>query len=846
MIIDIGVLNVSTTYEGSVTFMDETAGFKNAFGLYKINDQGDFYDVTVVFENSSAQGSGGQLIRGSSSFETTFSENDKIGFFVAPNAAQNDRRNLLENGGTNYVLRDAAGDIANLDDTGPISLFHISESGVETKIWAQYSSRTWHSSADEENSFALNGDGTDHTIWDLQIDDGNLVLDMSFEDLWAGGDKDYTDIVFRLDVGPENTLDVIDSSHDPSSSLAAADRLGVSQGDVVTFSPLANDPGVDLTLTHLNGQAVSVGDVITLEDGETISLLEDGFLQVNGSNTPSDFDKLVTYSVVDQTGAVDESVIAIVTASQPSDDDVVITARGEATIDLLTSVDAGDATSATVTRIAGQDAVIDQTYQLASGSSVTYQGNGILSARGADITADEIDELSYVVVTNSGVTFSKTLPITTSPVDGTDGDDNLVQKGQSDPKGNTIDGGDGAAEVIMGYGGQDSIRSGLGDDAVYAGDDDDTVNGEQGDDQIYGNHGRDILIGSSGDDQVCGNEGNDEIYGGAGPDWTDNGLISVYDTSGNRFDQYGNPLPADDDMLCGGLGDDHMSGSAGHDVLHGNAGDDTLSGGSGDDTLYGGVGDDDISGGAQDDLLYGEGGHDTLHGGSGDNTLYGGEGNDIMTSGAGDDYHDGGHGDDEIYGGNGDDILHGGSGEDAMRGGSGNDQLLGGAGFDTLDAGSGNDVLEGGEGNDRLKAGSGDDSLSGGSGDDYLAGWKGDDILEGGEGNDQIYLGAGDDTASGGAGSDRFVFRFDDLDGGHDTILDFRNSGSERDRLDLRSCNFLQGEVEADLWLRQALTQRNDNSIEVDLGGDATLTLIDAYNAGDQFYAQVWEGIQLA
>ncbi len=373
---------------------------------------------------------------------------------------------------------------------------------------------------------------------------------------------------------------------------------------------------------------------------------------------------------------------------------------------------------------------------------------------------------------------------------------------------------------------------------------DDVINGEQGRDTLYGDLGQDTLIGSSDGDTLHGQDGDDRLYGGAGPDWTDNGLISVYDDFGNRFDQYGNPLPADDDVLFGGLGDDYLSGSAGHDTLDGGEGADTLSGGSGNDVLYGGQGDDDLSGGAQDDTLHGGDGNDTLHGGSGDNTLHGGAGDDVLVTGGGADYLDGGDGNDSLSGGNGDDVLKGGAGDDQLKGGSDDDLLNGGDGNDQLDGGSGNDRLDGGAGNDSLKAGSGDDILSGGAGKDYLSGHTGDDVLDGGAGNDTLALGAGNDIASGGLGSDRFVFRSDDLDGGLDTILDFRRSGGEKDRLDFRDLDLVQSEAEVDLWLAKALTRNADDSVTVDLGGSA-LHLIDAFDAGEDFYAQVWDGIQL-
>lgn len=374
---------------------------------------------------------------------------------------------------------------------------------------------------------------------------------------------------------------------------------------------------------------------------------------------------------------------------------------------------------------------------------------------------------------------------------------------------------------------------------------DDLIDGGAGKDTVYGDIGQDVLIGDAQGDTIYGQEGDDTIYGGAGPDWKDNGLISVYDEDGNRFDQFGNPLSEDDDFLFGGAGDDTISGSAGHDTLDGGIGADKLSGGSGNDMLFGGVGDDSLSGGGHDDVLYGGDGDDHIHGGSGDNTLFGGAGNDEMVSGAGADYHDGGDGDDTIYSGNGDDALIGGSGNDVLQGGSGDDKLDGGDGKDTLDGGTGNDVLSGGAGRDTLKAGSGDDVLSGGDGNDYLAAWKGDDTLDGGAGKDRLYMGAGNDVASGGTGNDTFIFRTDDLDGGRDTILDFRNDQFEQDTLDFRNLKLLESGVDEWSWLKSAVQQTSDTTVEVDLG-KCTIELVDQFGAGDGFLDQVVDSILFA
>ncbi|MEM8577209.1 MAG: calcium-binding protein [Pseudomonadota bacterium] len=386
---------------------------------------------------------------------------------------------------------------------------------------------------------------------------------------------------------------------------------------------------------------------------------------------------------------------------------------------------------------------------------------------------------------------------------------------------------------------------------------DDNINGEGGADSVSGGLGEDSILGDAGNDSLVGDAGNDTINGGSGSDGS-SGLISVYDAQGNRFDQFGNPLPADDDVLYGGQGEDSMFGSAGHDTLDGGSGADILNGGSGEDLMYGGteadtlsgggeddrlygqdgndelragVGDDTVDGGAGNDLLYGNSGNDALAGGAGNDTLNGGTGNDDLGGGDGADYANGhsgndtlsgGAGHDMLDGGTGDDVLSGGAGIDGLDGSTGNDTVSGGDDNDTVSGGAGNDVLNGDAGNDRLLGGSGDDQMNGGSGHDYLSAYTGDDTLNGGAGADRLYAGTGADVMSGGDDGDRFVFRATFLDGSVNTITDF--DGAEGDVLHLAQLNLLGSQTQTQ-WLDANATIEGNGDVTLDIGSGTSILL---------------------
>ncbi|MEM7318305.1 MAG: type I secretion protein, partial [Pseudomonadota bacterium] len=79
------------------------------------------------------------------------------------------------------------------------------------------------------------------------------------------------------------------------------------------------------------------------------------------------------------------------------------------------------------------------------------------------------------------VPFYSTLNI----VQGTGGDD-VINIGYIDPNGNEINGSADNADLVLGFGGDDDIRSRSGDDTVFGGSGDDTIRGGSGDDEIYG------------------------------------------------------------------------------------------------------------------------------------------------------------------------------------------------------------------------------------------------------------------------------------------------------------------------------------------------------------------------
>jgi Ca2+-binding RTX toxin-like protein len=159
-----------------------------------------------------------------------------------------------------------------------------------------------------------------------------------------------------------------------------------------------------------------------------------------------------------------------------------------------------------------------------------------------------------------------------------------------------------------------TVNGGAGNETIKTGAGNDVVHGGAGADSIDGGNGKNVLYAGAGNATLIGGSGHDELHGGAGNDLLQAG-------SGTEF-------------LYGGAGDDKLIAGAGTDELHGGGGDDTFVAGSGNCTMDG-------EGGANDT--------DTFTGGAGTVTMNGGQGSNIYHCGVGTTIIHGGPSSDLIY-----------------------------------------------------------------------------------------------------------------------------------------------------------------------------------------------------
>jgi Ca2+-binding RTX toxin-like protein len=181
--------------------------------------------------------------------------------------------------------------------------------------------------------------------------------------------------------------------------------------------------------------------------------------------------------------------------------------------------------------------------------------------------------------------------------------------------------------LLVGRGGNDTLRGGGGNDTLLGGDGNDVLDGGAGKNTLDGGAGQDgvVIRGTDGDDQI-------------GVDWQlgPNGAQVVAHINGRTFvEDYQNGETV---FVFAGKGNDVVQilpSAAGHwrAELHGEEGNDILLGGTHDDLLDGGDGNDVLVGGGNGSELDGGGGRNVLIAGPEASTLVGGSDDDLLVAG---------------------------------------------------------------------------------------------------------------------------------------------------------------------------------------------------------------------
>ncbi|MFV1928575.1 choice-of-anchor L domain-containing protein [Phaeobacter sp. A47a-4a] len=173
------------------------------------------------------------------------------------------------------------------------------------------------------------GDLTINNIND--VDNANLYVDNSHNDDTYNTQMDGFTVTLTLKApvipGEVNTIkigiaDGGDGAYDSNlliagdsvqtALVAEDDEINVTSNGETSYDLLANDSstgGGTLTLTHINGQPVAVGDTVTLASGEVIELTPTG-LTLTGSQTDTGAN-IFSYTVADDDGNTDVGFVTV-------------------------------------------------------------------------------------------------------------------------------------------------------------------------------------------------------------------------------------------------------------------------------------------------------------------------------------------------------------------------------------------------------------------------------------------------------------------------------------------------------------------------------------------------------
>lgn len=337
-----------------------------------------------------------------------------------------------------------------------------------------------------------------------------------------------------------------------------------------------------------------------------------------------------------------------------------------------------------------------------------------------------------------------------------------------------------------------------------------TLSGGTGADTLVGNGGNDTLLGGDGDDVLNGGTGADVLNGGAGFDTAsyENATAGVYAHTGSPASNAGEAV-----------GDTYSSVEG----LRGSAYADDLILVTSVGRMHGGAGNDYLTFVGTQVEMYGEAGADSLHAGGGNDQLYGGADND------------------DVIGYGGDDFLDGGTGVDWMVGGAGHDTYV-------VDNTGDSAIENAGEGTDTVLSsvtyalgvhvenltltGSAATNGTGNSLDNVLTGNSAANVLVGSGGNDTLDGAAGADTLIGGTGHDTYIVdqMGDIVTEGHDEGDDLVKSsitytlGANVERLTLTGASALNGTGNG---LNNTITGNAANNSLFGAAGD------DILNGGD-------------
>ncbi|MEZ9632137.1 tandem-95 repeat protein [Vibrio cyclitrophicus] len=345
---DNGITSYNDT-EITVTFEGETAGYQNTAGYYKVDEDGNITGVEVVYENASQVDGGGDLVPGQDQFSFQVEEGESFNLFLIPNGHQHNDFDAMQDG--QYEFRAADGSPANMDTVDPQLVF-VAADGTETVVQGQNGDAIFHGGSSSQ----LNQDGIEHTRTTVN-EDGELVY--GFEDLYGGGDADYTDFNFTIDVGEVN-------------SQIYSGEVTVGPDGTVNLPTTAIENALQIQLPEdfneqLEVHVTATATELSNDDSETVS--QTIYINATGAHIEHAPEALPVAATVEEDGSIIITQEDLLASARDLDGDQ-LTALNLATDDeSVTITDNGDGTY-TLTPDADFNGDVNFTFDVSDGDDV--------------------------------------------------------------------------------------------------------------------------------------------------------------------------------------------------------------------------------------------------------------------------------------------------------------------------------------------------------------------------------------------------------------------------------------------------------------------------------------------
>lgn len=220
-------IKISESVTAHVSFDGSQAGYKNTVGMYTYDAAGNITSVKVLYTNVSWEGAE----VGSGSADIALKAGERVGFFVAPNA-YNHNTDILTLADGKFALVDATtGGAANVNAGHEMQLAFVGADGSQTVLHTQFGTSIFTTNT------ATNGDSYEHAH--VQVSSAGS-LSIQFEDLWNGGDQNFGDANFSLDIGEVNVA-LMPRGTEPTKAGTYNDTMTGGDGNDTIYGMAGDD-----------------------------------------------------------------------------------------------------------------------------------------------------------------------------------------------------------------------------------------------------------------------------------------------------------------------------------------------------------------------------------------------------------------------------------------------------------------------------------------------------------------------------------------------------------------------------------------------------------------------------